>query len=460
MKPDIFRQTIGLTRSAAVHETCLTDRENERRDSKMKYSMDTYKFYSSEKNFSAVLRTKVRMKEDVEIDVLRHSVNTAIKRYPYFSREVVLGEDGGYDFIPNTREVTVIPTTGSLPLLCSDEVNRHLLFVDCEGRDIYFNISHVICGGKGSLPWIMTNVYQYVVEKYHVLPDAPGIRKVGSPLLEGEDAEPSIDLLSDEKPIYEHKSKKPVIMAMDYLNGMYNPFLRHPIYYVFSFEQNDIVRFIRNNDSSVAAFFLTVMARALDRILPEKYQYIGGEVSHNPCADIGLPNAHVDLLTSVNIDYDRKLLKGDMEKLGTITRSQIMLQTDPSVVHSQLRKIFTLREEVDQIRGLKNKIAAYAQKDPSKGKDAEHGTFISNYSGYMDWGEVADYVEYFVLIVDGHLLLEVSSLGDRIFVSFMQLIREKKYVDSFTEVLRELEIPFTMEGPYSKNLTKHKLPKQ
>jgi hypothetical protein len=62
--------------------------------------------------------------------------------------------------------------------------------------------------------------------------------------------------------------------------------------------------------------------------------------------------------------------------------------------------------------------------------------------------------------VDGHLLLEVSSLGDRIFVSFMQLIREKKYVDSFTEVLRELEIPFTMEGPYSKNLTKHKLPKQ
>ncbi len=30
MKPDIFRQNIGLTRSAAVHETCLTDRENVR----------------------------------------------------------------------------------------------------------------------------------------------------------------------------------------------------------------------------------------------------------------------------------------------------------------------------------------------------------------------------------------------------------------------------------------------
>ena len=40
----------------------------------------------------------------------------------------------------------------------------------------------------------------------------------------------------------------------------------------------------------------------------------------------------------------------------------------------------------------------------------------------MDWGEVADYVDSFVFIVEGHVLLEASALGDRIFLSFMQLL--------------------------------------
>lgn len=425
----------------------------------MKYSMDTYRLYSSEKVFSFVIRVRVIMKEEVDMEVLRHAVNVAIKRYPYFSKEVVLGSDGGYDLIPNSREVVVIPTSDSLPYLCSDEVNRHLLFIDCEGRDIYFNISHSLCGGKGAIPWIMTNVYQYVAEKYNVTPVAPGIRKPDSPLLEGEDTEPSLEFLSDEEPIYEYKSKKPVVMMLDYLNGMYNPFMRDPNYYCFSFDQADIVKFIRSYDSSVSAFFLTVTAMALDKVLPEKFQYIGGEIAHNPAKDIGLPNSHCDLLTHVHIDYNRKHLRGDISLLGTMTRSQIILQTDKSVVDQQLRKLFNFWGEIDEQQGLKNKLAFNSKNDPSSGKDAQHGTFISNYSGREDWGEVADYVEAFFVIVSGHILLEVSSLADKIFVSFMQLINTSKYTDAFGEVLTELGIPFKVEGPFPKNQTKHKLPK-
>ena len=76
----------------------------------------------------------------------------------------------------------------------------------------------------------------------------------------------------------------------------------------------------------------------------------------------------------------------------------------------------------------------------------------------MDWGEVADYVESYVIIVEGHLLLEVTSMADKIFVSFMQLIQETKYTESFGIVLNEHDIPFKMEGPFPKNQPKHKLP--
>ena len=78
----------------------------------------------------------------------------------------------------------------------------------------------------------------------------------------------------------------------------------------------------------------------------------------------------------------------------------------------------------------------------------------------MDWGEAADYVDSFVFIVEGHVLLEVSSLGDRIFLSFMQLLDEKKYTYAFEAVLTELGIAFQAEGPFPKRLTKHTLPRE
>ncbi len=426
----------------------------------MKYNLDTYRLYANEKSFSFTIRAKVRMKETVDIDALRRAVNTAIKRYPYFAVEVVLGADGGYDLIPNSREVVVLPTSSKQPQLGSEKVNCHLLFVDTEGRDIYFNISHSMCGGRGCMPWIMTNVYQYVVEKHHVTPDAPGIRKPDSDLLPGEADAPNIDVLSDDEPIYRYKSKNPVILAMDYLNGLFNPFKRKPNYYQFTFHQNDVVSFAKENDASVASFFIVAVAKAMDKLLPEKHKVIGAEIAHNPAVDIGMPHTHCDILSHVNIDYEREYLKQDMEKLGTMTRAQIILQTDPSVSNCQLRRRFSFYEDLDRVSGLKNKRAYYAKHDPRTGKNAEHGTFIVNYSGMMDWGEVADYVESYVLIVEGHVLLEVTSMADKIFVSFMQLIKEAKYVKAFGEVMDELGIPYQVEGPYPKNMTNHKLPKQ
>ena len=424
----------------------------------MKYSMDTYRLYADEKIFRHSVRVKVLMKAKVDLDVLQHAVNVAIRRYPYFAVEVTLGDDGGYDLIPNKREIVVMETPEELPGLGSDEVNRHLLYVDCKGHVIYFNISHSLCGGRGLMPWVMTSVYQYVVEKYNVVPDAPGIRKPDSGLLEGETTEPSLEMLSDEPPAYQHISKKPVVMLWDYLNGMYNPLIRNPNYYQFSFKQSEIVAFAKENNASVAAFFLITMAMALDRVLPKKHKVIGGETAHFPGADIGLPDSHCDLLTHAYIDYERESLHGSLKELGTMTRKEIDLQIDPSVSNDLLRKLFSFWEQLVDISGLKNKRAYYAKVKPFSGKDAKHGTFISNYTGRMDWGEVAKYVDSYYILVDGHLLLEVTAMADKIFLSFMQLIKETKYVNAYCQVLNEMGITYKKRGPFRNIRPKHKLP--
>ena len=426
----------------------------------MKYSWDTFKLYQGENFFTRAVRISVKMKETVDRDVLDTAVNTAIKRYPYFAVCVSLDDDGGYVLLQNHRRVVVLHSEDRIPKLGSESVNRHLLFVECRGKQISFHISHSICGGRGFLPWVMTSIYQYVVEKYHVTPYAPGIRKPEDDLLPGENDEPSFAMLSEDSPIYRYKSKNPVVLKSDYMNGLINPFRRSPNYCIYSFSQNDIISFMKSHDASVAAFFLVVMAKALDRILPEKDRVIGGEIAHNPSAALGRPYSHFDLLSHVHIDYEREKLNWDFERLGTMTRGQMILQTDPSVSSEELRKNFVLFEELEQIRGNKDKRKCMKKHDPSSGKDAKHGTYVVNYSGQMDWGEVADYVDSYVIIVEGHLILEVTSMKDRIFVSFMQLLNEKKYRDAWEGVLKELGIPFKVKGPYQKRLSVHELPRQ
>ncbi|MBO6307855.1 MAG: hypothetical protein J6N70_03245 [Oribacterium sp.] len=424
------------------------------------HSLDTYRLYAEEKTFSFAVRVRVVMKDKVDIHALDKAVNRTIKRYPYFSVKAGLDEDGAYVLDHNDRPVKVITSSGSLPKLGSKEVNEHLVFVDCKGRNIFFNISHSLCGGKGFMPWVMTNVYEYVREKYGTEPYAPEINKWDSPLLPTETAEPTINTLTSEAPIYTYKSKKPVVMIGDYMNGMYNPFARHPNYRIFTINQKDLLPFIKSNDSSVASFFLITMAKALDKVLPEKHKVIGGEIAHNPRESLGIPDAHVDILSHVHIDYERNMLHESMEKLGTMTRGQIILQTDPSVSHSELRRKLKIYEELDKVKSVGEKRRFYAAHDPSSGKEAQHGTYIVNYTGNVDWGELADYVDSYVIIVEGHLLLEITSLADKIFVCFMQLINTDKYANAFIKVLDEMGIPCTVKGPYNKNQTKHILPRE
>ena len=424
----------------------------------MKYSIDTYRLYLKEKQFHYSMRLRVKMRDEVDPIVLRKSVNEAIKRYPYFAVKVSLDEYGGFTLLPNDAEIAVLPVEGKTKDLGSKEVNYHLCFIEYEEQVIYFNMSHSLCGGKGVQPWVMTSVYQYVKNKYGIEPDAPGIRKPGEKLLEGEDTEPTLDMLLDEKPIYEGKSKGPYVPYFDYINGMFNPFMRYHCYRFYAFKQEDIVSFIKKNDSSVQSFFAVIVGKMFDRVLNLKHPVIGLKISHNPCGSIGLPNSHSDFLTAIYIDYEREQLKGDMKMLGTMTRSQIMIQSDPTVSSSQLRKLFNFYGEIDKIKGLKEKMEYATKHNLSSGKEARKHTYMCNYSGRAEWGEVADYIEDYVAIVEGNIICEVTSLNDRLFLMLPQVIRTDKYAHALSEVLRDLSIPFTVSGPFEKRLPKHVLP--
>ena len=424
----------------------------------MKYSVDTYRLYQSEKLFSHTVRIHVRMKDSVDINVLDHAVNSAIRRYPYFAVRVTVDDDGGYLLVPNDQRIVVMPTPRKSPKLGSNSVNHHLLFVDCSGNDIFFNISHTMCGGKGLLPWVMTNVYEYVKEKYNVELYAPEIRKTDSNLLPGETLEPTIDMLTREEPIYKRNTQKAPVLGLDYLNGLFNPFKRDPNYMVAVINKADLLKVSKANDSSVLSFFFIIFARVMDKVFPEKNRVIVGEAAHNMRDSVGLPNTHCDFLSHVYVNFDRDSLNDDLEKLGTCTRGQIILQTDPTVSHEQVRELFELYEAVDKEHGLKAKRKYMADHSLSTGKDAQHGSFIVNYTGQMDWGEISDYVDWYAFVIEGHFTVEITAMDDKIIVGFMQLIKTDRYINIFRQELKKVGISCTIEGPFPKRLPKHEVP--
>lgn len=195
--------------------------------------------------------------------------------------------------------------------------------------------------------------------------------------------------------------------------------------------------------------------KAFDKVLPEKAKLIRAGMAHNPSSLMGIPDAHSDFLAHIYVDYKREMAAYDMELLGTITRVQMILQSDESYTSVDVRKRLKTYKGIDRIHGLKNK-RKYAKKH---NKRAALATFNVNYTGYYDWGELQDYVKSLVYIVDGHFVCEVSAVGDKIFIADMALVKSKKYITALESIFRELEIPYTLEGPFPKNLPWQDIPR-
>ena len=421
----------------------------------MKNSFDSYGLYSISPVSHYTVRARITMKENVDIEALTRAVNIATDRYPYFKVKPEYDDDGGYRLVPNDKPVVVLPTSESTPKLCSREVNEHFLFADCCGRDIYLNISHALAGGKGIQPWVQTCVYQYIVERYGVEPDASSIRKPGSPLLEGENLEPAEDMFREGFTLNRERCKGAFATLFDYISGIINP--RGHEYFIFSFDTRDLLSLAKCNDNSVNSLFDVLMFKAMDKVIPARYSKIVAMNACNPCAQFGLPNSRYNILTHVYIPYDRKMAEWDLEKLGTITRGATALQSDELCAATEMIAMMNYCNAIDRQHGIKNKKRYAAKHSLSHGKGSVIGSYIISYSGYADWGEVADYIDSFVFICDGHLMLEISSLGDKIFCAFNQVTGTDKYIRGFEAVLQELGIKYEKKGPFKKNLAEHEL---
>ena len=120
--------------------------------------------YGANEDFFSAFRLAIRMKDIVDYDVLRNSVEKAMVRYPYFC---VFAKREGENLVlhHNERQLPVFPDDRTVTL-GSEDSQGHLISFGCKDNTIFIDCSHYLADGMGIDPLMKSLLYLYVSERY------------------------------------------------------------------------------------------------------------------------------------------------------------------------------------------------------------------------------------------------------------------------------------------------------
>ena len=421
----------------------------------MKYSPDAYLLHESNKFITFNIRIKVVMKDKIEYESLKRAAEKAFTRFPYYSKQIHIDEEGGVDLIPNPRTICVNPVNSQKTYLFSKEVNYQPCSIEYEDHCIYFNMYHGMCGGCGTFLWIKTTVYEYICDCYGVHPDPGSTIMTDTPILEEEYAYPKLEEIPQDKPMGKIKKDDVWFPGLEYLFGFGNLIFSDSVHYEFEIPKKELMKYVSENDGSPMSAVAAVMVKALNRALPKNDKPFRVETNHNYRQEVGCPKTHHDLLSHVFCFIPYHAQSWPIDKLCTVIRGATHLQIQPEYAYETLRKFYEYTDGIDNVKGLKNK-NKYASKNSHRVPDV-HNTILINYVGREDWGGMTEYVERAHIITDAHLLFEILDVGDKFCISLMQMNKKEKYMDCFCQILDEEKIPYKIHGRYNNHLPISKL---
>ena len=416
----------------------------------MKYSPDAYLLHESNRFITFNIRIKVVMKDAVDPATLKTAAEKAFCRFPYYSKQIRIDEEGGIDLIPNPRTIRVSPVSEKRTYLFSEEVNYQPCSIEYEGNCIYFNMYHGMCGGCGTFLWIKTTVYEYICARYGVMPDPGTTVMTDTPVSEEEYAFPGIENLPDDQPMGKIKKDEVWFPGLEYLLGFGNLIFGDSCHYEFRIPKQELMKFVSENDGSPMSVVAAIMAKALYRALPKNTKPFRIETNHNYRAEVGCPKTHHDLLSHIFFFIPYHAKDWSIDKLCTVIRGSTYLQSQPEYAYDTLRRFYAYTDIVDGATGLKNK-NKYASKYSHRVPDV-HNSVLINYMGREDWGGMTEYVERAHVITDAHLLFEILDVGENFCISLMQMTKTTKYMDCFFSVLEEEKIPYQLIGVFKNHL--------
>ena len=145
-----------------------------------------------------------------------------------------------------------------------------------------------------------------------------------------------------------------------------------------------------------------------------------------------------------------------MDKICTVTRGQVLLQSDKAFALKDAKQVVERIEAVEALPTFDEKVK-YCKKHDIFGERVLDSYQVS-YVGRTDWGDMLPYLAGGDIVTEGELMLEVLSAGDRIYAALMEEMDRDKYKDAFVEALNAEGIVHTVSEPIEKRIPPIELP--
>lgn len=412
-------------------------------------------FYLCSDEMPFGIRIEAALTDTVDGDMLYGAVNTAIKRYPYFSMKIE-AKDGELVTVPNGLPVKVFD--GSLPYpLGSREVNYHIVAVSYTENKIDLYISHVITDGAGFSPFIKTVLYYYLCRKLNTELPHDSIRLAGEPLLPGETENPYPEERMETVPQFYAVPKK------DFFRLTEGGYVTDTVQRVFSFraKETDVMRFSHENDASPCALFSSLMAKAIWSVHPDETKDLVSAVSFNLRPGLGCINNYRMLCNAIMVRYPKKLSDSEVSKVCTCTRGAITVQSQQEdVLYYAQKKKERLEEflsfpDIKTKRDILSKAALF---------DSVNNTFSVSYVGKIDYGCLGKYIKSIKNYTDGSTyktaFIEISSFDGWFYITLLQGFSCDVYYKALIDQLKLNGIEYVEDGSAPFDTPKIELPQQ
>ena len=279
--------------------------------------------YGATEDFLSSYRIAITMCSEVDHKTLRHAVDGAMERYPYFC-VYPEKQENSLRLCHNPHPVPVFDD-GRSAVLGREDLHGHLLAFGCEGRQIYLHASHYIADGMGIDPLLKTVLYLYVSERYGTEGlRAERIQMPTDPVLEAEYAYPFPDAPFEIDDTYLPRRAPDTAFGLDPdafdANGFYAYHLHVP--------QKALMEKANPSDGSPVSFLSVMLYRALCQLNEKLDHPVVAHVQHQYRALLNAPTNRHSLVSYVPVSLPAKMKDWQVMQQNTVVRGQILLGSE------------------------------------------------------------------------------------------------------------------------------------
>ena len=388
------------------------------------------------------------LKDEIDCSVMYDAMQKTIKRYPYFAFRIVRTETG-YDKIENQLPIVVKDSFSEELVLGSEAVNYHWVAAACEGRRLKLAVHHMIADGRSSMWFYKTLLYCYISEKYGVQLDPKGIILPDSPISPDEDVK-VFNLVDGEDGTMRTTVEDPFVIPETVDDDMKG------YLYQVTIPEEEFLASSKGSDNSPLTLLTVYMAKMFQELCPENKKDIYAGIAIDARNALGCPQSRFTNSYVIFIKHNPSKVGLDMERLGTLTRGQIIVQSQEDIVryvHNSVMRISAqIRSTADQAerQRLMHQIYQLVASNP---------TYTISYVGNPEWGSLEPYIEEeYTLIMNNKLFLEVNAAGGKFCIAWVQGFENDDYVKAFQSLIRENGISCEVSGPFPHDWPKCCLP--